>query len=159
MASIRISELEANLLLFALDKTFGADESGALRCVLSGYSLREMQSIRSRLFNAHRHPDGNSIEGTSPDTVVSDEISGTARIVGYPATRLTLGPKDVLVVRVDHEIDHDVALRIKDSVMGVLEKSGLTNGVMVLDRCASLQVLKGCPPIPDAAGTRDTETI
>lgn len=60
---IKITGLEANLLLFGLDPMI---KSG--RCKELGYSDAEVSSLRDRLFRAHEHPRENE-DGTFIDKV------------------------------------------------------------------------------------------
>lgn len=54
--TMKITGLEANLLLFALDDFLGADDNGKLKSAFEGYSLRSCQALRDRLFAIHEHP-------------------------------------------------------------------------------------------------------
>ena len=53
---MQIDGLEANLLLFGLDKLLGVDDQGKLRNTFPGYTIEFCQSLRDRLFGAHEHP-------------------------------------------------------------------------------------------------------
>ena len=57
---MKITGLEANLLLFALDDFLGADENGKLTSAFPGYSLKKCQALRDRLFGVHEHPSEKS---------------------------------------------------------------------------------------------------
>lgn len=54
---MKVSGLEANLLLFALDKYLGVDRHGKLLFTQRGYTMEETQDLRDRLFAAHEHPE------------------------------------------------------------------------------------------------------
>lgn len=69
---IKISGLEANFLLFALDNYLGVDANGHIFQAKHGYTRADLQALRDRLFNAHEHPDKMYDE---PD---GDEPSATA---------------------------------------------------------------------------------
>ena len=53
---MKITGLEANLLLFALDHLLGSDENGKLKSAFPGYSPKNCQALRDRLFGIHEHP-------------------------------------------------------------------------------------------------------
>ena len=53
---MEISGLEANFLLFALDKYLGVDANGKLFSAAHGYSRESLQNLRDRLFAHHEHP-------------------------------------------------------------------------------------------------------
>ncbi len=54
--SVNISGLEANFLLFALDKYVETDKMGKVTKTSHGYSKENIQYIRDKLFMAHEHP-------------------------------------------------------------------------------------------------------
>lgn len=58
---MEITGLEANYLLYLLDEHCCVDHEGILTCLPRihgrGYSLKELQNLRDRLFAAHKHPD------------------------------------------------------------------------------------------------------
>lgn len=54
-----ISGLEANFLLFALDRYLDVDDMGRVTCEKHGYSLEDLQKLRDKLFAAHEHPVGD----------------------------------------------------------------------------------------------------
>jgi hypothetical protein len=54
---MRITGLEANLLLTAFDAYVGIDGDGKVLSGKDGYSARYLQALRDRLFEAHEHPD------------------------------------------------------------------------------------------------------
>lgn len=53
---MEISGLEAHYLLFALDSYLGVDANGHIFQCKDGYTREGWQSLRDRLFAAHRHP-------------------------------------------------------------------------------------------------------
>lgn len=54
---VSVSDLEANLLLFALDSCFGVDAEGRIQSTKEDYSLEEVQRLRDQLFAAHTRPE------------------------------------------------------------------------------------------------------
>lgn len=52
-----ITDLEANLLLSALDNYLGVDKDGKLQSTEEFYSLKDVQYLRDRLFKHHKHPE------------------------------------------------------------------------------------------------------
>ena len=62
---MRITPLEANLLLFALDLMCKTNSKGLVTQAFVGYTLDEIQSVRDRLFAKHEHPpeDDDGEEG------------------------------------------------------------------------------------------------
>ena len=59
---MNITGLEANLLLFCLDAYCEVDAGGKLNKAQHGYTLRELQDLRDRLFLAHEHPKEDNEE-------------------------------------------------------------------------------------------------
>lgn len=57
MAKMTITGLEANFLLFCLDHYCKVDKEGNLTQASYGYSLKELNDLRWRLFHAHEHPE------------------------------------------------------------------------------------------------------
>jgi len=54
---VEISGLEANFLLFALDKFVQSDHQGRVTMQrIEGYNLTQIQMLRDKLFAAHVHP-------------------------------------------------------------------------------------------------------
>lgn len=55
--SVTVSGEEANLLLFALDQYLETDYNGEVLQRKGGYELEELQTLRNRLFAAHKHKE------------------------------------------------------------------------------------------------------
>lgn len=58
---MKITGLEANLLLYALDKFLGVDEDGRVQSTYPGYKKKKVQKLRNRLFLAHEHPEEKKV--------------------------------------------------------------------------------------------------
>ena len=54
---MRITGIEAHILLFALDSYLLCDKNGRVPEMKDGYSVEHLQSLRDRLFKAHEHPE------------------------------------------------------------------------------------------------------
>lgn len=58
MPKVELDGLEANFLLFALDRYCGVNQEGKLLSrSRRGYSLEQVQALRDKLFAAHEHPE------------------------------------------------------------------------------------------------------
>ena len=71
---MKISRLEANFLLFAMDEYIGVDANGHIMSAKHGYKRADLQSLRDKLFAAHEHAE--EIDPTS-FACVDDRVDGT----------------------------------------------------------------------------------
>jgi hypothetical protein len=61
---MKITGLEANLLLFALDEYVGVDDAGKVTrrfTLIEGLAPLEVQNLRDRLMALHTHPKGTAL--------------------------------------------------------------------------------------------------
>jgi hypothetical protein len=62
MSKMEITGLEANFLLYCLDRYCKVDKEGNLTEAAWGYDLKDLNDLRWRLFAVHEHPEDAECE-------------------------------------------------------------------------------------------------
>jgi hypothetical protein len=94
MSKMEITGLEANFLLYCLDRYCKVDKEGNLTEAAWGYDLKDLNDLRWRLFAAHEHPeDGELVECLEVEADEDDAINDFSKEALDLYDQLTYGGK------------------------------------------------------------------